>query len=178
MKNRFIVFVLGLILFISILVGCIESQQEPVYATMEISSSAFNNNGLLPEEYTCDGDDISPPLSFGKIPDNATSMVLIVDDPDAPMGTFVHWLVWNIPSNITGFSKGEKIPYPQGINDFGNIGYNGPCPPIGSTHHYYFKIYALDTILDLKEGADVNDLTNAMSGHVLAEGQIMGKYGR
>ena len=144
---------------------------------MKLSSSAFENEGAIPSEYTCDGADVSPSLTFSAIPENTKSLALIMDDPDAPMGTWVHWLVWNIPPNITGFPKGENITYPQGKNDFGKLDYGGPCPPSG-THRYFCKLYALDTILELKEGANKKQLESAMSGHIIEEAQLMGTYSR
>jgi Raf kinase inhibitor-like YbhB/YbcL family protein len=144
---------------------------------MKLSSLAFEDNGTIPSEYTCDGADISPPLSFSSIPVNTKSLALIVDDPDAPMGTWVHWLVWNIPVNKTGFSEGENITYMQGKNDFGTSDYGGPCPPSG-THRYFFKLYALDTTLKLNQGSTKKQLESAMSGHILEEAQLIGTYTR
>jgi hypothetical protein len=142
-----------------------------------LSSSAFENGRSIPGEYTCDEADVSPPLTFGEIPENAKSLALIMDDPDAPMGTWVHWVIWNILPNITGLSKGENITFPQGTNDFGKQEYGGPCPPSG-THRYFFKLYALDTMLELEAGATKNQLEEAMSGHIIAQGQLMGTYSR
>ena len=144
---------------------------------MKLSSSAFENEGVIPSEYTCDGADVSPSLTFSAIPKNTKSLALIMDDPDAPMGTWVHWLIWNIPPNITSISKGENITYPQGKNDFGKLDYGGPCPPSG-THRYFFKLYALDTILELKERANKKQLESTMSGHIIEEAQLMGTYER
>ncbi|HEC81165.1 MAG TPA: YbhB/YbcL family Raf kinase inhibitor-like protein [Thermoplasmatales archaeon] len=161
----------------SVFPGCVEEEHSEI-SSMLLSSSAFENGGVIPMEYTCDGTDVSPPLNFSGTPENAESLVLIMYDPDAPSGTFTHWLVWNIPVATKGFSEGEKIVYPQGTNGFGVTGYRGPCPPSGATHRYFFKIYALDTKLDLKPGATREQLENAMSGHILAEGQLMGTYSR
>ena len=150
---------------------------------MKISSTAFENGGNIPVKYTCDGEDVSPPLSWEGVPQEAVSLALICDDPDAPMGTWVHWVLFNIPPDVKGLP--ENIP-PQptldngavhGINDFRNYGYGGPCPP-GGTHRYFFKLYALDTKLDLKPGATKAQLLDAMEGHVLAQGELMGKYSR
>lgn len=142
---------------------------------MKLLSPAFNDGGEIPSEYTCDGADVSPSLTFHNIPNNTKSLALIMDDPDAPRGTWVHWLIWNIPPNITGFSKGENITYPLGTNDFGTLTYGGPCPPSG-THRYFFKLYALDTMLQLKKGANKKQLEDAMSGHIIEEAQLMGTY--
>ena len=138
---------------------------------------------MIPRQYTCDGANISPPLSWDSIPDSTKSFALICDDPDAPGGTWVHWVVYNIPANVKELA--EKIPLQenlangagQGKNDSRKIGYSGPCPP-GGTHRYYFKLYALDVVLDLNPGATKNDLLRAMEGHILATGQLMGKYSR
>ena len=145
--------------------------------TMKVFSSAFENEGKIPSEFTCDGQDISPPLSITDVPKEAKTISIVMDDPDAPMGTFTHWIVWNIPSLKTQFAKGEKLDFGQGRTSFGMTEYGGPCPPSG-IHRYFFKIYALDTKLDLKQGSSVKDLEKAMSGHVLAESVLMGKYSR
>ncbi|MDE1839151.1 MAG: YbhB/YbcL family Raf kinase inhibitor-like protein [Thaumarchaeota archaeon] len=144
---------------------------------LKVSSSAFRNEGNIPSEFTCDGQDISPPLSITNVPKGAKTLSIIMDDPDAPMGTFTHWIIWNIPSSKTQFAKGEKFSFPQGLTSFGVTAYGGPCPPSG-THRYFFKIYALDTELDLSEGSSVMDLQKAMFGHVIAESTLMGKYSR
>lgn len=148
-----------------------------------ITSKAFDEGSLIPSKYTCDGVDVSPPLRWDGIPEGAASIALICDDPDAPMGTWVHWVLFNLPArakelaeNITTdetLTDGTR----QGINDFGKIGYGGPCPPSG-THRYFFKIYALDAQLDLAPGANKSQLLEAMEGHILAQGQLMGKYKR
>lgn len=150
---------------------------------IKLSSSAFENGGMIPTKYTCDGEDVSPPLSWSSVPEEAKTFALIADDPDAPMGTFVHWVLYNLPAEVKELP--ENVPSDkkldngalQGTNDFRNIGYGGPCPP-GGTHRYYFKIYALDTELDLKPGITKSDLLKTMEGHILAQGQLMGKYQR
>ena len=144
---------------------------------MNVSSSAFENEGIIPSEFTCDGQDLSPPISITNVPKNTKTLSIIMDDPDAPMGTFTHWVVWNIPSNKTKFTSGEKIDFAQGRTSFGTSEYGGPCPPSG-THRYFFKIYALDTKLELKSGSNVKELQSAMSGHIIAEAVLMGKYSR
>jgi Raf kinase inhibitor-like YbhB/YbcL family protein len=151
--------------------------------TMEIRSSAFKEGGFIPEKFTCDGTDVSPPLEWSQVPDGTKAFALICDDPDAPMGTWVHWVIFNIPGNTRELT--EKIPplevlengARQGRNDFRKTGYGGPCPPRG-THRYYFKIYALDENLDVGAGISKKELIRAMEGHILAEGQLMGKYKR
>ncbi|MDD4938958.1 MAG: YbhB/YbcL family Raf kinase inhibitor-like protein [Candidatus Omnitrophica bacterium] len=140
---------------------------------MRIISSAFPINGIIPEKYTCEGQDINPPLSIEHIPGNAKSLALIVDDPDAPMGTWVHWVAYNIP--ITSRIEENSVPGEQGRNSFGRQNYGGPCPPSG-THRYFFKIYALDSSLNLKPGATKNDLEDAMKGHILDRSELMGLY--
>ena len=184
MNKKCLLLGIWVIIIVSAFSGCTEEEQtangdengQTDLDTIELSSSAFENGDTIPIKYSCDGEDIIPPLTFGDSPENTTSFAIILDDPDAPGGTFVHWLVWNIPSTVTGFSEGEDITYPQGINDFEEQEYGGPCPPVGSTHRYYFRFYALDTMLDLDAGATRSQLENAMEGHVLAEGQLMVTY--
>jgi len=140
-----------------------------------IASSVFENKGLIPAKYTCDGDDINPPLQIEGIPENAESLVLIVDDPDAPMGTWDHWIVWNIPP--TEKIEENSVPGVEGLNDFRRRSYGGPCPPSG-THRYFFKVCALDTELNLKPNSRKKDVERAMRGRVLAQGEILGLYRR
>ncbi len=144
---------------------------------MKLTSDAFENKGDIPSDYTCDASDISPQLSIEDVPENAKSFALIMDDPDAPMGTFVHWVVWNIPTDTREIPKSTEPNGIQGKTDFGKQGYGGPCPPSG-THRYFFKLYALDTELDLPEGSTKEDLEAAMQGHILEETQLMGNYKR
>ena len=144
---------------------------------MKLSSPAFENNGTIPQEYTCDGSDISPPLTISGVPSKAVSLVLVMDDPDAPRGTFTHWLAWNISPEKTQFVKGENLESPQGKTDFGSVGYGGPCPPSG-THRYFFKFYALNSMLELKNGSSRNDLEKAMSGKIIEQTTLIGKYSR
>jgi Raf kinase inhibitor-like YbhB/YbcL family protein len=145
---------------------------------MKISSPAFENNSKIPEKYTCDGENVNPPLKIEGVPKEAKSLVLIVDDPDAPMGTFLHWLVWNIPPE-TNFIEENSLPERaiQGKNDFGKENYGGPCPPFG-THRYFFKLYALDKILDLPPGSNLKEVEKAMDGHILDQDQLVGLYQR
>jgi hypothetical protein len=150
---------------------------------ISVTSSAFKESGMIPTKYTCDGKDVSPRLAWTGIPTNAQSIALICDDPDAPVGTWVHWVVYNIPIKVKEFPEGvtaaQGLPTgaKQGINDFRKFDYGGPCPPSG-IHRYYFKIYALDTVLNIKDGASKGELLKAMEGHILAQGQLMGKYKR
>ena len=142
---------------------------------LAISSSAFKNEGKIPSKYTCDGDEINPPLKIEGLPDGTQTMAIIVEDPDAPKGTFDHWLVWNI--NPTSTIKEDSIPGISGRNGAGKTGYHGPCPPSGS-HRYYFNVFALDTELDLPVGADKKTLQQAMEPHIIAKGTLMGRYER
>lgn len=150
---------------------------------MELKSSAFNDGDMIPDKYTCDGTDISPPLEWESLPENTQSLALISDDPDAPVGTWVHWVYYDIPPDTEGLpenitpQENPDIGGKQGMNDFRRIGYGGPCPP-GGTHRYYFKIYALDTILNLPAGADKRQLLKAIEGHIIDQAQLMGKYKR
>jgi Raf kinase inhibitor-like YbhB/YbcL family protein len=152
-------------------------------ARMELKSQAFAPGELIPSTYTCDGRDISPPLGWTDPPAGTRSLALVSDDPDAPMGTWVHWVIWNIPATARSLEenqpKNESLPSGarQGITDFRRIGYGGPCPPSG-THRYFFKLYALDTTLDLPSSATKKDLEKAMQGHTLAHVELMGKYRR
>lgn len=149
----------------------------------EIKSSAFAANSTIPSKYTCDGSDVSPPLSWKDVPAGTKSFALISDDPDAPVGTWVHWVMWNIPSTVSSLKEGmEKSASlsdgtKQGMSDFKRPGYGGPCPP-GGTHRYFFKLYALDTTLDLPANATKAQLEVAMKGHILGQTQIIGTYSR
>lgn len=142
---------------------------------MEIASKAFKDGREIPNKYTCKGKDINPPLTIKNLPKKAKSLALIVDDPDAPGVTFVHWLVWNLspknPKLPEGFIPAGAV---EGKNGSGSVGYMGPCPPSG-THRYFFRAYALDKVLDLNSGASRDELENAFKGHVLEEAELMGK---
>ncbi len=143
-----------------------------------ITSSAFTEGGKIPRIYTCDDQNISPPLTWTAVPTNTVSLALIMDDPDAPSGTWVHWVLYNLPSTLIRLDQGKSGGGTDGKNDFGKLGYGGPCPPRGSNHRYFVKIYALDTSLDLKAGATKAQVESAMKGHILAQGQLMGRYER
>ncbi|MFP4407359.1 MAG: YbhB/YbcL family Raf kinase inhibitor-like protein [Spirochaetaceae bacterium] len=150
---------------------------------MKLTSTAFSEGSAIPEQYSCDGQDISPPLHWQDVPAGTETFVLIADDPDAPVGTWVHWVIYDIPSRARELqenypkqevdSDGSK----QGTNDFKKIGYGGPCPP-GGTHRYFFKLYALDTSLDAEAGLSKKEIVKRMEGHVLDEAQLMGTYSR
>lgn len=144
---------------------------------MEIRSPAFENGGRIPSKYTCDGEDICPPLQFLDIPKEAASLSLIMDDPDAPGGTFDHWVVWNMPPNTKSIEEGEEPRGVQGTTSFGSRGYGGPCPPQGE-HRYFFKLYALDSKINLPESSRKTDLEKSMKGHIIKQATLMGKYSR
>jgi Raf kinase inhibitor-like YbhB/YbcL family protein len=152
--------------------------------TIELTSTAFQPGAAIPKQYTGDGEDKSPPLRWSEPPSGTKSLALICDDPDAPRGTWVHWVLYNLPAQARELEEGVPTTETlgngakQGKNDFGNIGYGGPAPPKGKPHRYFFKLYALDTALDLPPGATKAQLVNAMKGYTLAEGQLMGTYGR
>jgi Raf kinase inhibitor-like YbhB/YbcL family protein len=183
-----LVFILAaLIVFCSILSACTgeePAKQEEVKMVLSLSSTAFEEEDEIPVTYTCDGQDISPPLVWGDPPQITEVFALIVDDPDAPGGVFTHWVLFNLPATFR--QLGEGIPAQeqlevgtlQGKNDFGSIGYGGPCPPHGRAHRYRFTIYALDQSVDLKPGASKKQLLDAMKGHILAQGQLIGTYRR
>jgi len=152
--------------------------------TFKLSSPSFENGGEIPQKFTCSGADVSPELAWANPPGGTRAFALIADDPDAPVGTWVHWVVFDLPpqavrlpENVTKvdeISGGGK----QGRNDFRKIGYGGPCPPPGKPHRYFFKLYALDKALDLKAGATKQDVERAMQGHILAQVELMGKFKR
>jgi Raf kinase inhibitor-like YbhB/YbcL family protein len=153
--------------------------------SINLSSSAFAEGAAIPEEYTCQGKDRSPPLKWSGVPSETKSLALIMDDPDAPIGTWVHWVLYDLAPSMTelpeGLSAKEHIAAgsgKEGVNDFKRSSYGGPCPPAGKPHRYFFKLYALDTTLDLKPGAKKKDLEHAMEKHILAQGQLIGTYKR
>jgi Raf kinase inhibitor-like YbhB/YbcL family protein len=141
--------------------------------TMTVTSTAFGNNEMIPSKYTCDGADVNPPLLITEIPDGTKSLALIVDDPDVLDGTVDHWVMWNMP--VMADIDENTASGTQGRNKKGNNTYMGPCPPSG-THHYHFRVYALDTKLELDEGAGKKTLLNAMQGHIVGMGELVGIY--
>jgi len=167
-----------------------ENQGEDTVASMPtnmmaipIESSAFMQGADIPEMYTCDGKDVSPHLSWGEGPSGTRAWALIMDDPDAPSKTWVHWVLWNLPDSTRTLSSGMPsgdVPGggTQGKNDFGKQRYGGPCPPVGKPHRYFFRLYALDAPLDLPAGSTRDQVDRAMNGHVLGRGELMGMYGR
>ena len=162
---------------------CIGSILDIRRHNVRLSSSSFKDGGTIPARYTCDGEDISPPLGWSGLPGGTQSVALICDDPDAPAGTWVHWVLFNIPADTTALDEAvptkETLPdgSKQGMTDFRRTGYGGPCPP-GGTHRYFFKLYALNTKLDLPPGVSKSGLIEAMEGHLLAECRLIGLYSR
>lgn len=143
---------------------------------LDLLSPEFEDGDPIPSKYTCDGEDVNPPLQILDIPEEAESLVLVVYDTDSPDGDFVHWLLWNIPPNTTKIAEGElPLDAVEGYNDFGDIGYAGPCPHAGE-HHYHFHLYALDTEMELDEDATRQKLEKEISGHILDEVQLIGTY--
>jgi hypothetical protein len=152
---------------------------------IQVVSTAFSEGESIPVQYTCDGDNVSPPLRWGGIPKDSHSLALVCEDPDAPSGVFVHWVLFNLPPIVSNLPEAlpptetlEETGARQGRNDFDQIGYGGPCPPQGKAHRYFFRFYALDTELQLRAGASREELDNAMRGRILAEGHLMGTYQR
>jgi Raf kinase inhibitor-like YbhB/YbcL family protein len=152
---------------------------------IQVTSAAFHEGEVIPAQYTCDGDNVSPPLRWGRLPKDSQSLALICEDPDAPSGTFVHWLIFNLPPIVSDLPEAmptyqdlEETGAIQGRNDFNNIGYDGPCPPPGNAHRYYFRLYALDMKLQLQAGAKKREFMQALEGHILGEGHLMGTYQR
>ena len=149
-----------------------------------LTSSAFRDGATISKKYTCEGADGSPPLQWSAPPAGTQSYLIIADDPDAPVGTWVHWVIYNVPLHLRGLSEGVPAKEVvldgalQGLNDFKRIGYGGPCPPPGKPHRYFFKLYALDKVLDLKARATKAHVSDACKGHILAEAQLMGLFGR
>ncbi len=175
-RYTFIFFILLTLMMYSFSIA--SGKEAKKMGEFKITSSAFDHEGNIPSRFTCDGLDINPQLKIENVPPSAKSLALIVDDPDAPSKTWVHWVAWNIDPKIVEI-KENSVPKGavQGINDFRKHNYGGPCPPSG-THRYYFKLYALDTVLDLGNHAEKPDLEKAMKGHIIAQTELMGKYKR
>ena len=175
-----------LLLILLVIIGCSKPIQKSdsmnianineVSQMLRISSTAFEHNGNIPKKYTCQGDDVNPPLRIEGIPSGAKSLVLIADDPDAPRGDWVHWVVWNI-SPETRIIEEDSVPSGaiQGMNDFSKTDYGGPCPPSG-THRYFFKVFALDNVLNLPSSSRKPDILRAIQGHVIDKGELVGMY--
>jgi Raf kinase inhibitor-like YbhB/YbcL family protein len=159
-------------------------RDESPTAHLSLTSTAFRDGETIPVRHTCDGEDLSPPLAWTGVPVETRSFALVCDDPDAPRGTWVHWILWNLPADACEMDQAVP-PRPelpsgarQGLNDGGDLGYGGPCPPPGKPHRYFFRLHALDTTLNLPPGCNRSDLEAAMEGHVLARGTVMGTYER
>ncbi len=144
---------------------------------MKIYSSAFEHGQPIPSKYACEGENVSPPLAFEDVPGETKSLALVVDDPDAPVGVFDHWIAWNLNPDTRELPEDARVET-QGKNHYGELQYRGPCPPPGSPHRYFFKAYALDTLLDLPQGSSKGQLEEAMEGHILAKGELVGTYKR
>lgn len=159
--------------------GYYYSSKGGVMMIFQISSDAFEYGKFIPSRYTCEGEDLSPGLVWENIPEGTESFVLIMDDPDAPSGTWTHWVLYDIPGKVNGFHEGATSGT-KGLNSWRRPGYGGPCPPPGhGPHRYFFKVYALDTLtIDLAEEADAGAVKAAMNGHILAVAELMGKYER
>lgn len=173
---------LSFILWTAVLLPILYAQtiyaEEKPMSELSITSPAFSQNGMIPKRYTCDGADVSPPLVIGNVPEGTKSLALIVDDPDAPAGTWVHWVVWNIDPGTREIPENTLPPGAlQGTTDFGKQKYGGPCPPSG-THRYFFKLYALNSPLALPAGARKARLEEAMEGHLLGKAELIGLYRR
>jgi Raf kinase inhibitor-like YbhB/YbcL family protein len=161
--------------------GSVQGRQ-PAHSTFRIESAAFKEGSLIPMRFSCHGENVSPQLSWSNPPAGVRSFALIVEDPDAPAGTWTHWVLFNLPAQAR--AMGENTPRQdelpngglQGKNSFGNVGYGGPCPPAGKAHRYFFRLYALDIVLDLQAGAEKSEVLAAMKGHVLGEAQLMGRF--
>ena len=189
MPERLLWFCCAL-LWLSAAVGCSQKSSElspedqeemEAVETISVSSTAFQEGERIPDTYTCSGENSSPALSWSGVPGQTTSLALIMDDPDAPSGTFVHWVLFNLEPSLTELPQGIQTQAGSGIsgtNGARKLGYTGPCPPPGKPHRYFFKLYALDTQLDLSEGATKAEVEQAMQGHILAQGQLMGTFSR
>jgi Raf kinase inhibitor-like YbhB/YbcL family protein len=145
---------------------------------LDVSSTAFSEGQSIPEKHTCDGENVSPPIQWSGAPANTKSIAIICEDPDAPSGTFTHWVLYDLAGTKKGLTEGSSGGGKEGVNGFGKKGYGGPCPPPGGAHRYFFRVYALDTQSLGKAGSSKQDVTAAMEGHILAQGELMGKYKR
>ena len=179
----------GLLAATALAAACSVDEEAPVLtlagteATLQITSPSFTDGSTIPVRHTCEGDDVSPALEWSGLPAGVKSLALIVDDPDAPGGDWVHWVAYDLPADLRGVPEIEAgadvaVGSVDGVNDFGRRGYRGPCPPPGAPHRYFFKLYALDTLLGLEPGAKKSDMIRAMQGHTLGTGELMGTFGR
>ena len=184
MRPKIVTLVIIGVLFGAFAGTSASSGAENQKSRMEMKSSAFTEGTNIPRKYTCDAEDLSPQLRWDKVPAGTEAFALIVDDPDAPAGTWVHWVIYDLAADTKelaeGVAKNDTVEHgaKQGMNDFRRVGYYGPCPPPGSPHRYFFKLYALDTLTNLAPQATKQRLLDAIKGHVLGEAQLMGRYGR
>lgn len=184
MKSNLCVLCFSVVLFFGVVYHGLSDGKEGESMTFTLKSSAFVHGAVIPVEHTGDGIDVSPPLEWSGVPKETVAFVLICDDPDAPVGTWVHWVLYDIPVNITKLDKNipkDKIVLSsakQGVNDFGRIGYNGPAPPRGNPHRYFFKLYAISKLTGVPPGATKQQVLNAIKGNILAECSLMGIYQR
>ena len=185
-KGVLVILILGLMIYAFFSMSSTKSVQRKEVKQMTILS-AFKDGDFIPKKYACEGQDINPEIVVSNVPEGAKTIAIICEDPDAPIGTFVHWVLWNFPVNGSsvkipeGIRKVEKLPdgTMQGYNDFGKIGYNGPCPPKGhGVHHYHFRVYAVNNVLELKGKITKKELEKALSGKILAQAEIIGLYER
>lgn len=176
------------------LIGCARRPPQPVppppptesTISWSLTSTAFSSEGQIPSKYTCDGEDISPPLSWSKPPAGTVELALVCNDPDAPVGNWIHWVLYGLPPDQQSLPEGVPTSETladlggakQGLTDFKKVGYGGPCPPTGPAHHYHFRLYALDAHIDLASRATEAQLTRAMQGHILAQAELVGLYSR
>jgi hypothetical protein len=164
--------------------GSAFAQNDPEMPVVELKTEAFEHEKPIPAKYTCEGEDISPDLAWGELPEGTMELALICDDPDAPVGTWVHWVAYGIPADTSSFVEAfptdeqTEAGILQGENSWGRIGYGGPCPPKGKPHRYFFKLYALHKELGLKPRVDKKTLEKAMEGHIIGYGELMGTYAR
>lgn len=179
--NRPCLLWIGLGVIFLWIVGCtpvpVEEGDEQM-VRIDLTSPAFESQGMIPEQYTCDGRDISPELNWTVVPSGTRSFALIVDDPDAPAGTWVHWVLFDIPAEVRSLPAGVRGVGVEGRNGWRSTGYGGPCPPPGEPHRYFFKLYALDGMLELPSGASKAEVERAMQGRILGQGELVGLYGR
>ena len=182
-KKALTVFI-GILLSVAGMVSTLFGAETKGGGAMELKSSAFQSGAEIPRKYTCDANDVSPSLSWDKMPAGTKAFALIADDPDAPVGIWVHWVIFDLPGDtkelVEGIPTSETLAKgaKQGVNDFRKVGYGGPCPPPGVPHRYFFKLYALDAPTNLKRRATKQQLLDAMKGHVLGEAELMGRYKR
>ena len=184
MRTKRITLLTAILAALAIVASCAQRATENIPLTLDLVSTDFPSGGSIPKPFTCEGSDMSPALQWKAPPSGTQSFALIADDPDAPVGTWVHWVIFDMPGSLRSLPQNfPKDPQAadgsrQGSNDFDKIGYGGPCPPAGKPHRYFFKLYALDTKLNLKAGTNKKAVETAMQGHILARGEYMGRYSR